>query len=70
MIEERIEMTTQFTGNDILGKLLHDRMLIILCNLDDAVDVAVDVGFVYVLQLSLVLLLQQRKLLRIKKLKR
>ena len=49
VIQKSIEMTAQFLCDDVFSKFLHDRLLIVLCDLDNAVYVTVDVCLVYIL---------------------
>ena len=44
VIQEGIEMAAKLTGDDILPEFLLDAPLVILSNLNDAIDVAVNVA--------------------------
>ena len=48
-VEERREVPAQLIGHHVFGELLLDDLLVVLLDLDDAVDVAVDVAFEHVL---------------------
>lgn len=48
-VEERREVPAQLVGHHVFGELLLDDLLVVLLDLDNAVDVAVDVAFEHVL---------------------
>ena len=62
VLQKCIEMTAKLTGDDVFPQLLLDAFLIVLGNFDNAVYIAVDVGFIDVLQLHDVFLPNQSRL--------
>ena len=44
-------MAAEFLGDDILAKFLHETLLVVLCHLDNTVDITVDVLLEHTLNL-------------------